>query len=453
MKKVLALVLCMLMVFSLVACGSGDSTDAKKDEGATTAPTTNEGNPDASSKDGYAENTDVETSKESDVATPHMNEDGSINLNDIANYDPNYDYSQNPKFKFAYLASSADVLYQQSADAYEIWCKQFNLEWAGFVSSNGDNEAYMNNLQTYIDKGVELFVLDPDSTIFPAVGELMEEYEDAGVVWMSQMSPPRDGENAMGNLINNHVGFDNYGMSYACGQKLIDWKNENCPEIPWSEMGVAAITYAIVPLLNERCQAVIDCFAENTDLNAEDVVAMDVAAAGFTMQGAMDVFAPVVSNNSDKKGWLVFGMIDDCAIGCASGIENVGLTATSCAISIGGAGLQTEFDAGHDTAYRYAYCTPNLIYAEPIIGAIYAIKMGWTDKEEIWPSWVQPNDHGADGHTYSMRGLPIWFLEKDMYKEFYEWTDSYCGCNYYPYDKEGVTAAPDLYTALIGNNE
>ena len=100
-----------------------------------------------------------------------------------------------------------------SAAAYEHWAPLFNCEWIPFMNADGDSDKYMTLLQTQLDAGVRGFVLDPNSTIFQAVADLVAEYPEAA--WMSQMSAPRDNEVGDGvpnggNMINNYIGFDNY---------------------------------------------------------------------------------------------------------------------------------------------------------------------------------------------------------------------------------------------------
>jgi ABC-type sugar transport system substrate-binding protein len=40
---------------------------------------------------------------------------------------------------------------------------------AGFVSANGDSDKFLTNFMNLIDQGVNGFIVDPESTFFPAV--------------------------------------------------------------------------------------------------------------------------------------------------------------------------------------------------------------------------------------------------------------------------------------------
>jgi len=83
MKKAVALILTLVLALTLFACASNDKTPSSP--APTQSPTG--GAPAADGKKPY----------------PNCNEDGSINLDRIAHYDPEYDYTQNEKFKVTYI--------------------------------------------------------------------------------------------------------------------------------------------------------------------------------------------------------------------------------------------------------------------------------------------------------------------------------------------------------------
>lgn len=442
MKKILALLLAVLMIVGVLAGCSGDSgSGSGTNTGSNTGSSTNTGST-GSTDSGSAP-------AASGKAYPNANADGTINLDTIAHYDSEYDYSQNPKYKVAYLVASSGPLYEQSADAYEHWAPLFNMEWAGFISANGDSDMFMTNLQTAIDQGVKGFILDPDSTIFPAVVNLLNQYPD--VAWMSQMSPPRDGEAGDGipeggNLINNYVGFDNTEAGRQVTRVLVDWKNETYPDVPWSEVGFLMVDYTLSPPLHERNIGSKEVFLAAGGLEENYFVA-DTVSTGMTMQGGLDAIGPIISSNSKIKYWLCNGLFDDFAQAAASVLDQQGLTETSCVADFGGSALQMQWDAGQQDAYRYAIFTAQNLYAEPIIGAVYAFLNGWATPDSIWPSWVKWDDHGIDGHTYSQLRLPTEPLVYETYQHYLEWTDMYAHADAYPYSQEGISI--DDYSPFV----
>lgn len=420
MRKAQVLILLFVLLLLLCACA--------KNEGGQNNPLQNEpgreepGNTPGSGK-----------------PYPNADSDGGINLDKIAHYDREYDYTQNPRYRVAYLTIESGPLYQQSAEAYEHWAPLYNCEWAGFLSAGGDSDLFLTNLQNLIDQGVEGFILDPDASIWPAVVSLLEQYPE--VKWMSQMAPPRDGESGEGvptggNLLNNYVGFDNYDSGRQQVLRLVQWKKENLPDVPWEEIGFVAMAFSSSPPLQERVMGAVDTWEAETGCT-DNIFMADAVSTGINLQGGIDAVGPVISTK-DYQYWLVAGLIDDFAQAAASVIDQQGLTDNSCVVVFGGSGLQMQWDAGQQDSFRYALFTAQNLYAEPIIGAVYAYLNGWATPDSIWPSWIMPHDHGKDGHTYSQLRLPTVWLEYETYKHYLEWTDMYANADAYPYSREGI---------------
>ena len=236
---------------------------------------------------------------------PNADPDGGINLDKIAHYDREYDYTQNPRYRVAYLTIESGPLYQQSAEAYEHWAPLYNCEWASFLSSGGDSDLFLTNLQNLIDQGVEGFILDPDASIWPAVVSLLEQYPE--VKWMSQMAPPRDGESDEGvpiggNLLNNYVGFDNYDSGRQQVLRLVQWKKENLPDVPWEEIGFVAMAFSSSPPLQERVMGAIDTWEAETGCT-DNIFMADAVSAGINLQGGIDAVGPVISTKIINTGW------------------------------------------------------------------------------------------------------------------------------------------------------
>ncbi|NLM83799.1 MAG: hypothetical protein GX189_03715 [Clostridiales bacterium] len=430
MKKAVALILTLVLALTLFACASNDKTPSSP--APTQSPTG--GAPAADGKKPY----------------PNCNEDGSINLDRIAHYDPEYDYTQNEKFKVTYITQDGGPLYQQSAAAYEHWAPLFNMEWAGFISSNGDADLYMTSLQNQLDQGVRGFILDPDSTIFPAVADLMDAYPDCA--WMSQMSAPRDGTSGEGvppggHMIHPYVGFDNYDAGVQVTNKLLQWKEENLPDVDWKDIAFLAMAFSTSPQLNDRVTASKDIWLKTAG-TLDNFFIADCVSTGINLQGGIEAATPIITTNASRyKYWLVQGLIDDFAIAAATVLDQQGLTDNSCVACFGGSGLQMQWDAGTQNAFRYALFTAQNLYAEPIIGAVYAFLMGWATPDTIWPSWVKWDDHGTNGHTYPQLRLPTVWLEPDSYKHYLEWTDMYAKANAYDYPQEGINL--DDYSPFV----
>ncbi|MBQ9464161.1 MAG: hypothetical protein IJU67_02675 [Lachnospiraceae bacterium] len=420
MKKILALALAAAMVFSLAACGGGGNGGGGGNDGG------------AADQGSASADVTPDEGGGAAVATPHANEDGSPNLDMIAYYDPNYDYSANETLRSAYITSASGPLYQEADEAYGIWSNMMNMQYLGMSSAEGDNDQYMTLLQNHLDQGVDILILDPDVTIWPSIQPILANYPD--VQWMGMMASAVDAD---GQLIHPFCGFDHYVAGEMEMEKLFDWMNETYPDADWSTVGCIAMDYSLSPPLHQRVEAAQDYWAANAPAEAQNNLFLaDCSSTGLSIQGGLDAASPVVSTNTNIQYWLIQGNIDDWAQGAVTAVESAGLGETSCGVTFGGAGLRSQWDAGTQNCWRYALNCATFLYAEPIIGACYAFAQGWATPDSIWPSWVNVNDHGGPDHTYSKMLLPTAWLDFDNYQQYYEWVDLYAGTNTYPYDVE-----------------
>lgn len=459
MKKILALVLVLVFAIGLVACGSSgaSSTSGGSSDSGSTSSSSSSSSSSGGSTSGMQQGQSeaakeiLEAEKDTEKKFPNQNEDGTVNLDKVAHFDQDFDYANNAVHeKLCYIAAAGTILYQLSASAYEHWCPLFNLEWADFLSSNGDSDMYLTMLQTKIDEGVKGFILDPDSTIFPSVLSVLEKYPD--VKWMSQMSAPRDGATGDGvpiggNLINNYVGFDNVQSGRVVTERLIKWKNETYPDVPWDEVGFLMMDYSLSPALHDRYTGSLEVFLEAGG-KEENFFAADCVSTGMTFDGGTQAASPIVASHPEIQYWLCNGLFDDLAQAAASIFEGQGLGDTSAVCVFGGSALIQQWDNGQEDCFRFAVYTAQTLYAEPIIGGVVAFLNGWATEENIWPSWVKADDHGIDGHTYSQLLLPTVPIEHENYKEYLEWTDLYTHAEAWPYDND-VTVSIDDFSPFV----
>lgn len=462
MKKVIVILVAAMLLLALVtACNNGTAPPAASSPGGSSpaAPSSSPAAP--SSSPAAPSNTPVQSNTpapgvipelppvEERSAYPNANPDGSINLDLIAHFDPNYDYSQNPSYKLAYMSQASGPLNATAATAFEHWAPFFGLEWHGYVGCNGDSDMFMSQLQSMIDQGVKAIVVDPDNTILQAVAALFDRYPD--VAWMSRMSPSRDGMPGTpyigGNLINNYVGFDNFDAGVQQTLKLFEWLDENWPNAAKEDVGLIVLTLSTSPPIQERVIG-----AERTWLEAgypaENFFVGDTVSTGMNLQGGMDATGPILTMNSHIKHWLMVGNTDDMAQGGSAIFTQQGIIDTSCVVTFGGSSLLTQWDGGQYDAFRYALFAGPLMYSEPLTGAVTAYLHGWATKDSIWPSWIKWDDHGIDGHTYSQFRLATSWIDADNYRHFLGWTDVYANANQYPqYPKDNINR--DDFSAFV----
>ena len=416
--KAISLIICLAICLSaLAACAD------KKDSGPSGSASPS-GSPSGSSK-----------------PSPWANADGSVNLDEVAYYDPDYDYTQNERYKFKYLVVEAPTaLHENVSMGFGHWCPIMNMQYDGMVSSNGDIDLYLSLLQNHIDQGYRGFVLDPNAVMIEAVAEIVAANPDCA--WMSLMMPPRLLDSARpedaGTLIRPWAGFDHYVIGEMFAERLIQWKNETFPDVPWEEFGHLCVDASAIPPLHQRVLASTTIFRE-AGMPESNILIADTAAYSFSIDGAIQAATPVVTTNDHIKYWLVNALHDDFAQAAAMVIDSVGLTDTSCIVSMGGPGFQAQSDAGQQNAFRFVLSAPEYVQCEVFIGAVYAFLNGWATPDNIWPMWVNVHDCGGPGKTYANMMLPAYWISFEDYQAFFQWSAVYAEADDFNYGVPGIT--------------
>ena len=446
MKKVLALVLLLCMAFALVvACGekTDSNSNSNNNNNSNTNNTTEEDN--------------------STTSTPFPKE--------VGYFDPDFDYTQFKKFKVAYLVpATGSFLYDEMHAAFVSWAPRMNIDYKGMMASaDASTEAYLSLIQTHIDQGFDGLLLDGNAD---QMNPIIDMANEGGVQLWSVMGMCRDYSEpylygnayVAGRLIWPFVGFDNFYAGESMMRKLIEWKNQTWPDVPWDKVGVICVGFSAFQQLYERvqgaklawCQAnpTFGAYLPGPQDNPKNFWLADISATG-SMDPAIggQLVTQIMTTPNDIEVWLVPAAMDDFSMGAANAIDLLGLTDVSCSACFGGSSLPVQWDAGIDNAWRYAEFLAQTLYAEPIIASLWSLMAGQSTIETHWPQWVaawdkgdefeftgEMNDEfaanilklGDDGkpivkqaHSYAQALLPTAWLEKETYEQYLAWTDLY----------------------------
>jgi hypothetical protein len=445
MKKLLALFLAVCMVISLAACaGGGATTDASATPSAAgTAPASASAAPSADA---------AASASGTAPAGPLTDQDtGSQPLDKVGFYDPNYDYTQNKKFKVGYMCIGMTVFNNDFDKGFAHWAKLANVDYTGIWSAS-DNDGFLTQIRAFKDQGYDGLLMDPDMLIYPSIAQICDEI---GMQWMGGMGQAmkykEDG--TPNGLVHPYVGFDHLTYGVACGNKLLEYAKQTWPDVALADIGFLSIDMALSPPLHQRVTGAMQAWTAAGVPEANQFVA-DVGG-DMTLDAAQNVATAQLTTNAQFDHWLILGVIDDFAQGAANALENLGLSDNACVVTVGGTMLRTAWDEGRTSAWRYAYTTPNAIYGEPIFFALYAFMSGQAKPETIWPSWINHNAESVKyfGDTYAQLLLPSYWMDHETYKTLHAWADVYAQDNSYGYPTEGITrdqypsrvAIPDYY--------
>jgi ABC-type sugar transport system substrate-binding protein/uncharacterized protein YceK len=417
MKKILAILLALVMVLSLVACGSSSDDDSSSESKDTTAS-------DTSTSD-TSDSTGGDADTSGDSATNPLSAAAGMGF-----YDADYDYSANKKFKFAYMVVATNFLYEEFSDSFARWGERLNMEYTGIYSASGDSDLFVTTIETYATQGYDGVIVDPDTQTWARVSEVCEE---SGMYWMPAMSQPVDID---GNVVHPCVGFDNTQFGRDMAYESINYAIEHDGITDLSKVGFISVDYSASDQIHERTTGAQEYIEENypeitffwADCVAEGMY-------GMTSDGAYNQTAPIVAANPDIEYWCVAAAIDDMAIGSARALDENGFPVGKANVTTcGGSSLIAEWDEGVESSWVSAIYTAQDLYAEPIVCALYAFMTGEATPETIWPDWNDPNDDS----DYAKLLLNSFAIYKDNYTEYLEFVDSYTGLNTFNYDYNGT---------------
>ena len=415
MKRILALLLAALLAFSLLACTASEDTDTASEDTST------------SSEETTTDSTETtQTSSSSGDTEPGF-------------YNPDTDYSQNERYEFVYMLYQNGVLYDMFDQAFTEWAEIANVEYSCWCANN-DGDLYITTIETLSTQGVDGILSDADMTIFDRVNDVMNEVE---MPWMPVMGTPLDGD---GNLLHAYCGFDFYLYGEEMANWVIDYWEENFPEATLENSAMLCLDYSTSENLTVRVEAAEDVWNERYPGNEDHFFIADGVTGSLNSDTAYNVSAPLISANPDIDYWIVCGLTDDYADGCARALEELGKDDTSVITVMGGSGLINHWDAGEDSCWKSACYTAETIYSEPIFFGLYDQVAGLVTQEDLWPEWI----NHSDNDQYASLQLPSFFITIDTYQEYMEWCDAYTGINRsdYPYNGTEYSArmeVPDYY--------
>ena len=401
MKKPLKIILIFILIFSFSACAKAP---------LNTQPT---GNP--SKIVGLEENVGADTT-------------GQIGF-----FDPNRDYTQNPKYKFAYLRIKNGPIYEGYAKAFKIWTDKLNIDFE-VVDTNDDTDLFLTSIETLARQGFDGIITDPDTSAYVAVDAKCKE---VGIAYMPAAALPYD-EN--GSLLHPHVGYDYYMIGQKIGEWLVKYQKEVWPDAKPEEIGVMGVDYSAVPEISCRLDGAMEVITQTYPDMYDRYFYADTIVGTFNSPTAYSVTGPIFSTNPQIKYWLIAAAIDDFGDGSVIAAKDAGLEGKVVAASMNGPSLIAQWDAGVESDYKAAVTSLDAIRAEPIICGLLALVEGDATPESLWaPEWVNKSINAK----YAQLIMPTMTIERDTYQQSLMWVNEYIGQKVYDYP---VTVSKDFFT-------
>lgn len=250
MKKLLSVVLVMLLVLSMVACGA-------KEEAAAPAPT-------------------------EEAVAPAPTEEAAPAEKD----------EKKDPLRVAFSCTSPGIFQDMIINKVDEWCKTNGHEFV-HTFNNGDSALTLSDCQTYINAEYDyLLVYVLDEGVQESVRALSEG-KHTKVIFMGLEVPGY-----------TYISSGNYEGGVVCGEKA--WE---AVQTRWNGevdlfVIIQATSYGVVN--TERVNGMIDGYCGKSGFNADDIVWLDFAE----VLKAQEAFATTLAAHPDAEKILVYGVTD-----------------------------------------------------------------------------------------------------------------------------------------------
>ncbi len=408
MKKTVAIVLALLMVFTLFACSQ--TADADSESPSASAPAS----PEPSSAP-------VSQAPSSEEPAATSSDSGGFVIPTVDFKAPTDPFSRDT-YKIVNLNIAQTPFGAFMDECYAQLGKKLNYEFTT-LAFNADIDLFMTNIETCAAQGYDGMILQGDYTTQDRIFEIVAEND---INFIPGMSPFVDSDN---NYVMSSVVMDSYDLGGDALQFMVDNFGKYADgSIDFKEIGFITITFSTVTDLNARVEGALSRYTElYPDLVETNYFATDTVNAGVnavTAQAAYDPVAATVSAHPEMKGWMVFGSIEDFAAGSARALEELGkkgsAVVTSCAVTT----LMSQWASGYEGVWVGGVDTPPIQWADATINGLLAIIDGTATPETLWENLREA------GQTYTVIKLPYTVVEKDFYADYQAACNAYIETQY-----------------------
>ena len=307
MKKPIALLLALVMVIGLVACGAKEEAAAPEAAPAATEAAKEEAP--AAEEAAPAEGPMSEEDAEAAVAAGTMVEDAQAGYGYsestgnwyYSNY-PNYkDFNADGKLKVAFVCKFSGAWFTPKANSLGETVEAEGCEYL-FIDANGDEQAWIDGVDNIIAQDFDAVCLTPPNT--ELLADALAKLQEAGIAYCPTDDP---GPDAYG-FYAPHIGLDDYFLHNELGKFVA----EKIVEEKWLDgVDLAKVAFLVqdapaVQAIHLRNQGFVDGIAETFPDLAAQAKWMDCGKAD-TADCAAKFGNEVSAYLAGTEKWLISG--------------------------------------------------------------------------------------------------------------------------------------------------
>ena len=312
MKKWIALLLALVMVFALAACAKTDAPAAAEtpaaDAPAADAPAaeTPAAEPPAAADGEVLSEEDAEAAREagtlaSDPLTGYEYSD-STDTWYFSNY-PNYkDFNADGVVKVAFVCKFSGPWFTPKGNSLGETVKAAGYEYL-FVDANSDEQAWLDGIQNIINQDFDVVVMTPVNTAL--LPDAMAMLQDAGIAYLTTDDP---GADAYG-FYSPHYGLDDYYLFYETGklaaQKIQGENFLGGVNDDYSNFLFVIADSPAVEAIHKRSQAYYDAITEALPGIPDDRILWLDCGAGLADDIENKLAPTLQANKSTVDKWII----------------------------------------------------------------------------------------------------------------------------------------------------
>ena len=330
MKKLIALLLALVMVIGLVACGNKAPEAAAPD--AAPAP---EAAPDAAPEAAPAPEagailTEEEAAEARDAGTLVGDDYAGYNYYEgtdtwyYSNY-PNYkDFKADGKVKVAFVCKFSGAWFTPKANSLGETVQAAGYEYL-FIDANSDEQAWIDGVENVINQDFDAVVLTPPNTALLA--DAIAMLQDAGMAYLTTDDPGPD----INGFYAPHYGLDDYYLYNECAkvvvQKMKDSGFVDSIAADWSNFKLVIMDSPAVEAIHKRDQGVEDAFKEAfPDLPDSSIIWLD-CGAGLQADISTKLAPTLNKEGASTEKWVFASGTGSSTVAAKQVLEEYGMKA------------------------------------------------------------------------------------------------------------------------------
>ncbi len=386
MKKAIAVLIALLMVFSLVACTQGATTES----------------PAASSSTPAASPSEAGTTQE---PSPSAIADISAGANSVGFFESGVDPASRDTYDIVFCYPRQNVTMQNIADRLKDYETMFNIKSSSYCANN-DMDAYLQNVEILIDQGTDgfLMVFDPATRM-----RFIEVLEEANKPVTAILNSVRDDN---GSEIIPCAGIEGVLASATTVQWLFDNYKTYWGDIDTSKIGLLDYNFSVNVDFNDRFEGAKAQFEKL--LPGNPVFEADGVAGKLDEQTGYDLASATFAAHPEVEYWFAAACIEQYGAGAARAAETMNIDKTVLVTDVGSNQLVSQWDAGYDGCWVSCMAVSDYQYLIPPLCGLIAILDGKATIDTLWSTLRAPGD------TVTFYAIPPVMVTKDSYKAFFD---------------------------------